>query len=327
MDNSLLTFDSSLIFNPNPGVFGGTEYMVNNFNKYIAKDMINIRNYESLVIPGLFFKTAEMSLFDNKKVILWIHNLPNQFDMKTMHVLTDQRFLDRVEFIVLLSEYHKAEFLKMVPINENKIVIIPNAIDPINNNIKRFNNVKKVKIIHTSHSERGMAILLKSLSYIDIDFELSIYNNFFPDTLNASDELFKVLSDSRIKFFGTTPKQTVLKDLAESHIFAYPSIYKETFCISQVEALSANCLCVYNEYGALPEVSFGFGQSYSGPENIEDHAKIFAKQLNKAILEVKSNRFSPAGQAEKVNDEFSWKNIKTKWVEFDNKLIGEKNVN
>src|SRR5690606_35217739 len=64
---------------------------------------------------------------------------------------------------------------------------------------------------------------------------------------------------------------------------AYPSTWEETSCVALIEAMSASCLAVVSDLGALPETASGFAQLYSYNEDKTQHAKRFAEELTKAI--------------------------------------------
>jgi glycosyltransferase involved in cell wall biosynthesis len=195
----------------------------------------------------------------------------------------------------------------------NKIIVIPNAIDPINPEPNKFNNVDKVKIIHASSPDRGMVQLLSSLAYVDEDFELNIYNNFYPEIEQRLHPL--LLNDPRVNFYGKTPRKIVYKAFASSHIHAYLSTYPETSCLTQMEALSAGCLSVHTDLGALSETSMGYGHMV--PAGIRPSE--YAKHLSEAIKKVKSG-FDSGDQIPTINAAFSWEAAKQNWIKFSERL-------
>ena len=64
-----------------------------------------------------------------------------------------------------------------------------------------------------------------------------------PPPPNPDEDYYKTL--------GVDEKATddeLKKSLASSHIFPYPSTYRETFCLALLEAMSAGLLCVHPNY-------------------------------------------------------------------------------
>ena len=301
-------------FNYNQTSFGGTEYMGRGWHKYLAPYLPKFGKYQSLIIPGVTPKLDYM-LNSDKQIILWMHNTLEQFDEDKEKIIKNPKFLDKVKYFIVPSEEHKKILLSEISIDAERIYVIPNAIEPLKYNPEKFKNVSKIKIVHTSSMDRGLDILLNSLTEIDKDFVLEIYNDFYPDFY---EEEFVI--DPRVKLYGKTPKITVRQALEEAHIHAYPSTYPETFCISQIEALSAGLLSVTSSYGALPEVSGGYGKMYPYVEDRTEHMKIFVKNLSEAIDSINSGNWNPEAQIEYVNKTYSWNAIKDRWLEFHEPL-------
>jgi glycosyltransferase involved in cell wall biosynthesis len=286
--------------------FGGTEYMGRGFEQKILPIMPKLDNYLCVIAPGIVPPSEEMFNSD-KPILFWMHNTSEQFGQEAKEVLSDSRFIDNLKYLIVVSEYHKQNVIDTTKIPADKIYVIPNAIEPLEYKPKALD---KIKIINTSSPERGIDILFNAIPLIEGDFELDIFSRFNPD------EFPEYVPDSRINFYGFSHKPVVRKHYEAAHIHAYPSTYPETFCISQVEAMSAGLLCVTSDLGALPEVSNGLTQMYSLPLTQEEHVYLFAEQLKQAIETIKSGSFDPTAQIEYVNNTYSWEAIKQKWIEF-----------
>lgn len=296
-------------FNYTKDVFGGTEYMGRGWHKHVAAHVPKFDNYLSLIIPGVTPSPQEL-FTSSKEIIVWMHNTPQQFDLDKLAVLRNPEFLKRLKCFVVPSEEHKRLVLLEISIKPEQIYVIPNALDPLTYNPSKFDKPVKIKLIHTSSPDRGLDVLLNSLANIEADFRLEIYNNFYPDLIQGFE------ADPRVRFFGRTPKATVMEAIESAHIHAYPSIFLETFCISQVEAMSAGLLCVTSDYGALPEVSGGYGYMYPYTQNNQEHIKLFTNSLNQALEDIRNGSFDPTAQIEYVNKTYSWDAIKEKWIDF-----------
>jgi glycosyltransferase involved in cell wall biosynthesis len=287
--------------------------MAKGFHKDIAPYIPKLKEYICLIIPGFGFP-IDLIKDMNKEIIVWIHNTLAQFQSEVKELFYDKDIADKIKYIVCVSEYHKQVLLSELPESySNKIIVIPNAIDPINPEPNKFNNVDKVKIIHASSPDRGMVQLLSSLAYVDEDFELNIYNNFYPEIEQRLHPL--LLNDPRVNFYGKTPRKIVYKAFASSHIHAYLSTYPETSCLTQMEALSAGCLSVHTDLGALSETSMGYGHMV--PAGIRPSE--YAKHLSEAIKKVKSG-FDSGDQIPTINAAFSWEAAKQNWIKFSERL-------
>lgn len=288
---------------------GGTEYMARNFREKILPYMPKLQNYLSVVVPGTV--PNEDDLYNStKQIIMWMHNTPSQYTGNALNILRNPKFLDKIKYFVAVSESGKQEILNQINIEPERIYVIPNAINPLRYNPVKFNKPKKIKIISTSSPDRGLVILLNSLPLIKEDFELDVFGSFNPDKFP------ELIPDPRVNFYGFSAKATIAKHYKAAHIHAYPSIYPETFCISQAEAMSAGLLCVTSDIGALPEVSGGHTTIYPYEPDNDKHQKIFAQKLSETINTIKSGNWNPEAQIEYINKTYSWEAIKDKWLEF-----------
>lgn len=306
-----------------PDKFGGTEYMARNFIEKILPFMPKFNDYLCVVIPGLF-NSLEI-IHNEKQSIIWLHNLIEEFPMTNLKdVFSANIYLNKIKYVIAVSEYHKKMLLQNSKLKEDQIIVIPNAIDRIYPDPNKFNNKDKIKIIHASEPSRGMEILLKAMELIDDDkVELKIFNAFNADDPTLNKNFIKYFDDSRIWFYGKTPRRSVLKEMSNAHIHAYPSTHTETFCLTQVEALAAGCFAAYSNSGALEEVSLGYGKSFNILGIEENHnlaAKKYAKVLQDTIAEIRNNNIDTSLQSKVINETYSWDAIKLKWQELHDRL-------
>lgn len=297
--------------------FGGTEYMARYFHKNVAPYLPQLKQYTCLILPGQTDVPYNQLILEPKEIIIWLHNLVDQFGVQLYLLFTDKRFLDKIKYIITVSEYHRQDVINKTGIDPDKVLVIYNAIAPIENDITRFDNVDVPQIIYTSSPGRGLEVGLTALASLDIDFRLSIFNEIVPDLIKIDSSNKKILEDPRFYFYGKTPHRTVLDHMARSHIFMHTSNWHETFCLSLAEGLSANCLSVYSTFGSLKEIGSGYGISYDidGKTN-DQHAEIFKTKIVDAIQTIKSGKFDPADQAQVINDKFSWEAFKNAWIKF-----------
>jgi UDP-glucose:(glucosyl)LPS alpha-1,2-glucosyltransferase len=312
------------IFDKNKNAYGGTEYMVDNFLSKIAPEMPKLDNYLCVVMPGEMHPSA---LEDNGvPIIVWLHNTLVQFNQSAIDLFNDPIFSSKLKYLIVVSDYHKQETVKQCNIDPNKIIVIQNAIDSISYNKDKFSNVDKVKLIHASSADRGMEVLLRATELIEEDFELNIFNDFYPERAEVNPKYSKIFEDPRINFYGKTPRKTVLRYFGDSHIHAYPTVYEETSCLTQIEALATNCLAVYSDIGVLKETSMGYGmmanisKDSSGQIDIEEYVKEYASLLTQAIQKIKSKSFDPQDQAKTAYSFYSWERAKERWLELHNTL-------
>jgi glycosyltransferase involved in cell wall biosynthesis len=201
--------------------------------------------------------------------------------------------------------------------------VIQNAINPVQVNVEEKPK-DKVKIIYHTTPHRGLNILYTVFEILakEFDFiELDVYSSFKIYGWEVRDEQYKEVFDKcrehpQINYHGSVSNDEVKKALAQAHIFAYPSIWQETSCISLMEAMSAGCLCVHPNYAALPETAANWTQMYQWNEDINAHAGMFHANLRNAILVAKNGWGGAFAQKNYADIFYSWDNRQNQWISF-----------
>jgi len=298
---------------------GGTEVAVRWFHKNVLPEINNLKDYRCISVPGAPRNLEE--LFDGQRNIVWLHLTPDQIDDNGMNVLKRRDFLDTVDHFIVLSEFHKKKTVLQLGVNPEIVHIIEYPLYDIEYNKSKFEDVDKVRIVHGSQAVRGLDILLQSTLQIEEDFQLDVYNDFYPE-MHDNANLEKLLKDERITFYGKTPRRTVMKKFGNSHIHAYPSIFEETSCLVQAEALASGNLCVYSNVGALPETSRGHGImiDFISNQDINKVVDEYANSLNNAIKTIKNKGFDPSEQIKDLSEYRSSERIINQWINLDKSL-------
>ena len=106
----------------NESVYGGTEYMARNFLNKIYSNLPKLENYLCLILPGAGLPLSEI-IKDCRKIILWLHNTPTQFNLGVYKFyFSNPKFWEQVKYIVVPSETAKHYLLRDVPnVNPNII--------------------------------------------------------------------------------------------------------------------------------------------------------------------------------------------------------------
>jgi glycosyltransferase involved in cell wall biosynthesis len=149
---------------------------------------------------------------------------------------------------------------------------------------------------------------------LDVYSGLTLYNR------EDLDKQFKYLYDfisnhKNMRNHGIVSNSQIREELKKAHIFAYPSIFPETSCLCLIEALSAGCLCVHSDYGALPETSGGHSFIYEYCDDVSKHMDRFAEKLIHCIKFLESEYYTLKieNQTEYVVNTFNIENILEQW--------------
>jgi glycosyltransferase involved in cell wall biosynthesis len=95
-----------------------------------------------------------------------------------------------------------------------------------------------------------------------------------------------------------------------------------------MEALSAGVKVVSTDLGALPETTLGYAKLIPGfPVDPKEqdlvknkYVKIFAKEIKKAIKEIRKGKFNPEPQIDAINKAFSWEETEKQWIAFNDQM-------
>ena len=110
--------------------------------------------------------------------------------------------------------------------------------------------------------------------------------------------------------------------LKKMHIYAFPSVWPETSCISAIEAMAAGCQIVASNLGALYETCAPFGTLISFDSNFNNFEKKFEKILLDSIKKFWSdeNQKKLKLQRETINLIYSWDARSVEWKNFFNSV-------
>jgi len=307
---------------------GGTELQRDFLLKYVDNELLS--NFEIILsYPPVDFKKNP-----EKISLLWIHDMVEDPYFK---ILNETEYLNQFDYLIFVSYTQKEAFRRKFSIPHSKCVVLRNAIEPINPNLKKFDNIEKIKIAYTSTPQRGLIMLPEIFQELKEEFgdniELNIFSSFSlygknHETRNEPFlELFEHLKNTDgINYYGSLQHDELIEKLRDQHIWCLPSIWEETSCISLIEAMSAQCLCVHSDLGALAETSSNFTYIYPHNENLNEHAYIFYEHLRKLLLSFGTGKESIKKHLEiqkyYVDSFYSWKQIRSiQWTSFLNSIL------
>jgi glycosyltransferase involved in cell wall biosynthesis len=260
---------------------------------------------------------AEKGKLRGKKVFYWPHDLPYQ------------NFKDyTLEFdgICWLTESTKNFYEQLVSPNTIPYTICGNGYNPSQFELETSMVKKKnpYKLGYFSNYARGLSILLHLWPSIKAAYPKATLDIYYGretwGTLpkNQMDQLlFRIKS---LEAFGVTEKGKVghvalaeaMKDIS---IWAYPCIYKETFCITAIKAQAAGCIPVTTSLAALCETVAPFAPQVPiilNQNDIEDYKNCLFETLSRVeSKEVETERMQYISFAK----QFTWDNCVKKWVD------------
>lgn len=261
---------------------------------------------------------------DGELNILWVHDLPA--DMPFLASPADK---SKFAGIVFVSSWQQTVFFMNMGVKYSESTVIRNAIRPIEQREKT--NDGEIRLVYHPTPHRGLEILVPVFTELCKKYpnlHLDVFSNFDIYDRSESNTPFEPLYDicrkhPHITYHGTKDNDTVRNALADSHIFAYPSIWRETSCISAMEAMSARCLVVAPDYSALSETVGTFGYNYPWIEHPDEHANRFAENLIKAIEDLQNGDVSERLDMQKayIDRFYNWDLRKLEWERYLTQIV------
>jgi UDP-glucose:(glucosyl)LPS alpha-1,2-glucosyltransferase len=121
-----------------------------------------------------------------------------------------------------------------------------------------------------------------------------------------------------VTYIGYKPNEYIKENLHKYHIFAYPNIWEETFCISALEAMAAGCYLITTNFGALFETCAEFASYVPYQKNYLNLAKGFAIAIEHAAKGIESPGVKKhlEYQIEYANQYYNWTKQGNAWTRF-----------
>jgi glycosyltransferase involved in cell wall biosynthesis len=287
------------------GPRGGTEILLEKLASYVDRRLLARVNL-------ITSRTGMENLRSDLPNVLWHHLYTDQDNSSGF---ANSEFIDALDRIVFVSNWQMEEFISKFSIPRSRCTVLLNAIDTIDWVEKP--RKEKLKLLYTSTPWRGLEVLLDSYTMMGrSDVELDVYSStviygtsFMP---RGYDWLFnRCRQTPGVNYRGYVANKAVVRACSGSHILAYPSIFRETSCLSAIEAGAAGLKIVTTDLGALSETC-GQWATYTpvGPELVKE----YAGALGASIDAYWQNYSVLREQAEWFNRVYSWNTRRIEWT-------------
>tara|TARA_R100001509_G_scaffold164766_1_gene143552 strand:+ start:663 stop:1610 length:948 start_codon:yes stop_codon:yes gene_type:complete len=296
---------------------GGTELQFEYLNKYVDSSILDQIQITTSV-------PEKIPLHPTKLNILWQKNSYDQpnlapwFKNKNNH--------KKYDWYVFNSHWTYEKFRYNFDIPTERSVVIKNGIDKIEP-AKPYEVGKPLKIIHQNTPWRGLSVLLGAMQLVknplvslDVYSSTEVYGKSFYDN---NDRHYKELYEqaeslSNVNYIGYKPNQYIKDNLKNYHIYAYPSIFEETFCISLLECMAAGLYCIVTDFGALYETGAEFPMYIPYDKNYRALAQKFAFGIDAAAKTLHKQQIINhlECQSSYANVYYNWNKIAIQWQTF-----------
>lgn len=280
---------------------GGTELMKFGLEQRLPKELLD----EFQIYVSRFEEEPDPT----KIRVYWLQDLPG--DPAAEHLKNGG--WEKFHQLVFATNWQMQAFINYYGIPYSKCVVLANCITPIPEHEKPKD---KIRLAYWSTPHRGLNILVPVFAKLcekHDNIELDVYSSFklygWEERDQPFQELFQQCKEHpKINYHGSIPNEELKKQLEQTHILAYPSIWTETSCITLMEAMSAGLLCVHPNLGALYETAAGWTHMYQWNEDIQQHASIFYQVLDNAI-----EHYWDEGIQSRIASQKSYANVFYNW--------------
>jgi glycosyltransferase involved in cell wall biosynthesis len=225
--------------------------------------------------------------------------------------------------ILCLSEWHKEFFLSVYKnIEPSRVLVTRNGIDP-----SRFRVVtpKTNRMVWSSSPNRGLVRLLAAVreirkeipdAAVDIFYGFNTWETMskaygdqagLQEIARYRQEIERAETEGIAKFHGRRSQGELAQAFLGSKLWAYPTDFPETSCISAMEAQAAGCVPVATKFAALQETV-----KHGVLIDVKDMEQRFVSECVKALKGEYSDLATKARNH--ALDNLSWLNNAMDWL-------------
>ena len=312
-ETAVINLSNNLPEHYNIYVAGNIEEEVVNNTHYIHIDslveLVKNTAFHTIIVSRYLDFYEKYQNFSAHQTFIWGHDIvlfPYNINMSVESIIT--KWSSKISGCVCQTNWHCDLFLSLYPQLKDKISIINNGISIDLFTSKSNKNKITNRFIYTSCSERGLNRLLELWPAIvenlpDAELCIASYNPF-PNTEDETNMKKIIDVYSNINHLGKLNKSELYDLMATSEYWLYPTNFNETSCITSMEMLMSEVICVYYPLAGLADTVGDYGIRVKRGQEIETIVNL----TNKRKTELKKRGREYALSC-------SWENRAEKWCE------------
>jgi len=294
-----------------------------NHNK--LQSLLDNEKFNTIIISRYASFFEKYSNYKCNKLVLCAHDtcfLNNYTNTDVNDILTN--IIGVVDYVICLTQWHKDIIIKHHPcLKDVHIELINNGINTEDFNTPDYEGIKiKNKFIWSSCSERGLHILLdlwpKILEKIpNATLEICSYANFPKNDLDLYMEKI-IRKFNSITHHGKLNTKNLYKLMNLSEYWLYTNTFPETSCITAMEMLMSNVICIYYPNAALVDTIGDYGIKVNHGDEINVILKLNESENIKKDIITKGRKYA-------LN--CSWQNRANQWsklLDFNSQCLTKK---
>ena len=303
-----------------------TKYLPKNYQIFVAGEVeeeivdniryVSINNLSHLLMHTKFHTiviSRYLGFFDmhphfkSYQNFLWVHDtLINSYGSSLNDKILLKKWDSRINGIICLTQWHKDHLENLYPRIKDKTHIINNGIK-----VEMFNypTVKTPNsFIYTSCPERGLRRVLEIWNSIlekfpDAQLNVSTYVDFpRNDSEREMQQLIETLPN--IKHWGKLGPEQLYELMSTSEYWLYPTDWPETSCITALEMLKSEVICIYYPIAGLTCTMEDYGIQIHRGQEIDALSN---------LTEDRKRELRENGRV--YADSCSWENRAARWID------------
>lgn len=220
------------------------------------------------------------------KFYIWAHDtmlLPYGSNLSDNAIL--EKWSSYIDGCVCQTKWHANEYEKRYTSLKDKTFIVNNGIDTLafpSSSIKPLFLKQTNKFIYTSRTERGLTRVLELWPQIllvmpDAELVISTYTKF---PLNKEEEEIKATIDKydSIRHLGQLNTEQLYNEMYTAEYWLYPTSWPETSCITALEMLMSEVICLYYPVAGLTDTMDKYGIQIQRGNEVETLISLTAQQ-------------------------------------------------
>lgn len=258
---------------------GGTEMM--------RKRLLDNADKDLLSKVAVHFSRPRQ-LYTDVPNVLYCHDLAEDPENRILANSGWKKF----DHFVFVTSWQRDQYVDRFGIPYSECSVIYNAVEKQYKPVEK--DMSKIRFIYHTTPHRGLELLVPIFDALSKEFDnihLDVYSSFKVYGWEQRDEAYlglykNIQAHPNMTYHGAKNNDEVLEALDKAHVFLYPCIWKETSCISLIEAIKSQVICVHPNYGALAETAANATIMYDYNEDRNIHANYayaVARQLVTAL--------------------------------------------
>jgi glycosyltransferase involved in cell wall biosynthesis len=297
---------------------GGTELQFEFLRKHVDPKILD-QVHICTSVP------EKIKLHPTKVNILWQKNSYDQPNLAPW--FQDKSNHDKYDWYVFNSHWTYEKFRTYFKLPTEKCVVIKNGIEKIEPIQTTYQKGKAIRIIHQNTPWRGLNVLLGAMQLVknplitlDVYSSTEVYGKSFYE---QNDKYYKTLYEQadaipNVNYIGYKPNEYIREHLKDYRMYAYPSTFEETSCISLLECMAAGLYCITTDLGALFETGAEFPMYIPYTDNYKLLASKFAQGIEAAAASLEHEAINEhlKFQIKYTNKYYNWNKQGVAWTRF-----------